>query len=149
MTSVLMSSWSSAGSTSAMRKSARRSSCARIFAWSRNRNSARLPGVRATTREPSGRVRIRLFTVPPLGAGVLDQERDALPAADAGRGQAVARPAAPQLVHQGQHQARARGAQRVAQADRAAVDVAALAIEPQLLLAGHVLGREGLVDLDA
>ena len=65
----------------------------------------------------------------------LDDHRDALAAADAGRGDAVALAAAPQLEHQRQQQPRAGGAERMAERDRAAVDVGPVAVEAELLLA--------------
>src|SRR6185369_13936559 len=83
-----------------------------------------------------------------LCARVLDQDRDALAAADAGRGDAEALLAAPQLQHERQDQTRARRAERVPERDRAAVDVDLVTVQAELLLAAEVLGREGLVDLD-
>ena len=44
--------------------------------------------------------------------------------------------------------ARPGGPEGVADGDRAAVDVGLVAVEPELLLDGEVLRREGLVDLD-
>src|SRR5947208_209972 len=79
---------------------------------------------------------------------VLDDDGDALAAADAGRAEPEAAAAATQLVEEVRGDARARGAQRVAERDGAAVDVGALAVEAQLTLDGDVLRGEGLVDLD-
>ena len=66
--------------------------------------------------------------------------------------QAVASPrfsaAAPQLERQRQQQARAGHAERMAERDRAAVDVDLVAIEAELLLDGEILRGERLVDLD-
>ena len=78
----------------------------------------------------------------------LDDDRDALPAADAGGAEPVAAAPASQRVQQVERDAGAARAERVAQRDRAAVHVGALAVEPQLLLHRQVLGRERLVDLD-
>ena len=77
-----------------------------------------------------------------------DDHRDALTAADAGGRHAVLLAAPPQLEQQRQQQARAAGAERMAERDRAAVDVDLVAIEAQLLLAREILRRERLVDLD-
>src|ERR1044071_2887950 len=77
----------------------------------------------------------------------LEDDGDALAAADAGGGEAVAAAAALQLVQRRQDEARARSAERVAQGDCAAVDVRLRAVEPQLLLDGEVLAGESLVDL--
>src|SRR5919204_52230 len=82
------------------------------------------------------------------GSDPLDDRRDPLPAADAERGEAVALLTLAQLVHQRQREARAGCAERMAQRDRAAIHVRALAIEPEVLLHREVLRREGLVDLD-
>src|SRR6266850_3875725 len=78
----------------------------------------------------------------------LDDHRDALATADAGRGQTVRAAAAAQLVHQGEEEARARGCQRMAEGDGPPVHVGALAVQAQLLLDGEVLARESLVHLD-
>src|SRR5829696_4424151 len=78
----------------------------------------------------------------------LEDDGDALAAADAGRGEAVAAAAPLQFVERRQHEARPRGAERVAERDGAAVDVGLRAVEPQLLLDGEVLAGESLVDLD-
>src|SRR5205085_2168903 len=83
---------------------------------------------------------------PPLNS--LEDDRDALPAADAGRGQAVATAAAAQLHERRQDEARARSAERVAERYRAAVDVRLRAVEAEFLLDGEVLAGEGLVDFD-
>jgi hypothetical protein len=70
---------------------------------------------------------------------VLDHRGHALAHADAHGRQAVAAAAAAQLVGERADQAGARAAQRVAQRDRAAVDVQAVVVEPEL---AH--GREHL-----
>src|SRR5256885_2981904 len=100
--------------------------------------------------------------VPPLGA--FDEHRAAEAAADADRRHAALLPGALQCFQQMQHDARARGADRVAERDGAAVDVqpvlielAERAIEAKLLAAvllvfpggeaAEHLCRERLVDL--
>ena len=74
--------------------------------------------------------------------------RDALAAADARRREAVLLAAPPQLVRQRQQQPRAAHAERMAERDRAAVDVDLVAIEAELLLDREVLPGERFVDLD-
>src|SRR5262249_32687570 len=76
-----------------------------------------------------------------------DDNGDALTTADASRAEAELPAPAPKLVHQVSEDARARGPQRMADGDGAAVDVGALPIEPQLLLHRQILWCEGLVDL--
>src|SRR5262245_19519419 len=83
-----------------------------------------------------------------LASDPLQDHGDALAAADARRRAAERLAALFHLAQQRQQQASARGAERVAERDRAAVDVALLAVELQLLLAAEVLRRERLVDLD-
>src|SRR5262245_33067226 len=78
----------------------------------------------------------------------LEDHRDALAAADAGRRAAELLAAHLEFADQRQQQARAGGAERMAERDRAAVDVALVAVELELLLATEVLRRERLVDLD-
>src|SRR5262249_19715232 len=73
---------------------------------------------------------------------------DALAAADAGGGEAIAEIVAAKLVEQGDHKARAGGSERVAKSDRAAVDVGFIAIEAESFLDGEILGGEGFVDFD-
>src|SRR5258706_5356054 len=82
-------------------------------------------------------------------ASYFKQERDALAAADAGRGdaQAAARPL--QFTRQGVKKALAGRAQGMAQGDGAAVHIHDVAVEAELFFAGQILRREGLVDLDA
>src|SRR5690606_15308826 len=62
--------------------------------------------------------------------------------------EAVAGLAAPELVDERGGDAGSGRAERVTERDRAAVDVGDRPIEAELLLDRHVLGREGLVDLD-
>src|SRR3954447_5738854 len=83
-----------------------------------------------------------------LGGRVLDDRREALPDADAQRRQAVAQAALGELVGQRPEQARARAAERVADGDRAAVDVELGERDAELARRGEHLAREGLVDLD-
>src|SRR5262245_4033748 len=150
-----MSSRRSLGSTSSIRRSSSPRSWRSIVSRSFVRNSTRLPGVSRTRRVPSPWLWISGFIPPPDGAGcasglhVLDQDRDALTAADAGRRDAAAQLLPAQLVHQRQDEAGAGGAERVAERDRPAVHVDLPAVELELLLAAQVLRRESLVDLDA
>src|SRR5262245_6049722 len=147
ITSVLMSSRSSLGSTSSIARSSSPFSCFLMATRSFVRKSTRFLGSSFTTRVPSARVWTREFTGVSR-AGVLDQDRDALAAADAGRGDAEALLAAPELQEERQDQARAGRAERVPERDRAAVDVDLVAVEAELLLDAEVLRREGLVDLE-
>src|ERR1700752_4002922 len=119
MTSVLMSSRSSAGATSAIFRSSSPASWRRMTARSLVRKSTRFFGSRRTTRVPFARVWTRAPML--LGLRVLQQERDALPAADARRGDAVALGAPAHLQHEREDQARAGRAQRVPERDRATV----------------------------
>src|SRR4051812_3718225 len=82
------------------------------------------------------------------GLGVLDHRGDALPDADAERGDAVPGAAAPELPGERGDETSSRATQRVAEGDRAAVDVEALFVDPELAHAGDHLRGEGLVDLD-
>src|SRR6476469_11071919 len=77
-----------------------------------------------------------------------DDDRRALPAADAGGAQAVPSAAPAERVQQVRGDPRAARAERMAQRDGAAVHIGALAVEHELPLDHQVLGREGLVDLD-
>mmetsp|Transcript_31128 Transcript_31128/g.98789 ORF Transcript_31128/g.98789 Transcript_31128/m.98789 type:complete len:245 (+) Transcript_31128:1312-2046(+) len=77
---------------------------------------------------------------------VLEEQGDALATADAGRADGVLLVLADELVREVRRDARAGGAERVADGDGAAVGVGDLPVEAQLLLAGEVLRREGLVD---
>src|SRR5688500_863000 len=71
----------------------------------------------------------------------------ALPPAGADRGAAEAAAAASQLHHERAEDARARGADRVADGDRAAVDVDLLLVDVEHPDRGKRHGGEGLVDL--
>src|SRR5436309_14317325 len=81
-----------------------------------------------------------------LNFAIDDRGRSQSPAA-AHRLQAVAPVAPLQLVQQARHQARPRGAQRMAHRDRAAVDVGLLQVGARLLLPGEYHRLERLVDL--
>src|SRR5256885_3818669 len=80
---------------------------------------------------------------------ILDQQRDALPAADAGGGDAVARVRAFQLARNRYREPDPGRAERMADRDRAAVDVEFLLVEPERAGAGHHLRAKCLVDLEA
>src|SRR5581483_12432168 len=79
----------------------------------------------------------------------LDDRRDAHADADALRRQAVALAAAAQFVRDRRDEPRAGRAERVADGDRAAVDVDAVERDAELLARGQDLRRERLVELDA
>src|ERR1044072_9906854 len=74
--------------------------------------------------------------------------RQALADADAHGRNAEPAAAAAQLAEKGGGEAGAGAAEWVAEGDRAAVDVEALLVEPELSGAGEDLGGEGLVELD-
>src|SRR5262245_12526778 len=76
------------------------------------------------------------------------RERDRVSAAETERRDPALRAAPSHLVEQGDEHARAARADRVAERDRAAVDVDARRVELQLACDGHRLNREGLVELD-
>src|SRR5882672_7706658 len=73
---------------------------------------------------------------------------DAHAAADAQRGEALLGVALLHLVEQGRQHARARGADRMAERDRAAIDVELRWIEAEFLADGQRLRGEGFVGLD-
>src|SRR5579872_7603590 len=77
-----------------------------------------------------------------------DNRRDALTAADAGGRDAARLTAAAELQNERQQQARAAHAERMAERDRAAVHVHAIAIQAELLFDGEILAGERLVDLE-
>src|SRR6185295_10155712 len=79
---------------------------------------------------------------------VLDDRRDALPDSHAQRCDPVAAPPASQLPDQRRQDPGSGAAERVAEGDRAAVDVQPLLVDPELADAGEDLGGERLVDLD-
>src|SRR4051812_1145752 len=78
----------------------------------------------------------------------LEEERDALPAADAGGTDAPLRLAARKLVEEMGGDARARRRERMSDGDGPSVDVGILAGEPQILLHRQVLRSERLVHLE-
>ena len=74
--------------------------------------------------------------------------RDRSPAAEAERREALPPAAPPKLVEERRQDARARRADRVAERDRAAVDVDLVPVEAELVAIGQDLRGERLVDLD-
>ena len=78
----------------------------------------------------------------------LEERRLALADADAQRREAVAAAAAAQLVRERDDEPGAAHAERMAERDRAAVDVHALLVEPELAHDGEALRGERLVQLD-
>src|SRR5207247_3738749 len=80
--------------------------------------------------------------------GTLHDHGDSLPAPNARRCQAVALLTAPQFVQDGEHQARTRRGEWMAQRDRATIDIQLLSVDPELLDHGEDLPSDGLVDLD-
>src|SRR5919205_677248 len=78
----------------------------------------------------------------------LEGRRDGAAAAETQRRHAVAALAAAQLVEQGRDDSRSRGADRVPERDRAAIDVDLVPVEPQLAPIGERLRGKRLVDLD-
>src|SRR5207253_9044075 len=78
----------------------------------------------------------------------LEDGGNPLPAADAERRQPVALLPAPELAEKREDEPRPGGAHRMAERDRAAVDVGLLPVEPEFPLDGWVLGRKRLVALD-
>src|SRR6266511_2925694 len=83
------------------------------------------------------------------GRDVLDQQGDALPAADAGRGDAVAHLRAPELAREREGEPHAGCAQRMTDGDGAAVDVELGFVDAEFARARHDLRAEGFVDLEA
>ena len=78
----------------------------------------------------------------------LDAHGDAHPAADAQRRQSLLRIAARHFVQQRDQHARARGADRMADRDRAAVDVDDVGVPAEVLVDRQRLRGESLVGLD-
>src|SRR5688572_11998569 len=103
--------------------------------FSRVRCSRRGENQIATTTAASAPAAVTLRSV--LRCKGLYDHGDALAAADARRGQAVALLAAAQLVEQRQHEPRARRAERVAEGDRAAVHVQLRLVDAELLRHGE------------
>src|SRR5207244_4963993 len=82
-----------------------------------------------------------------LAAIHLEHDRVALSSARADRGAAEAAAPAPKLVDQGAHDPSARGADRVPQGDRAAIDVDLVLVDSEHPHRVERNRREGLVDL--
>ena len=105
----------------------------------------------SSTGRPAGPVDTACLLCVPLHQAVshpLQQEGDALAAADAGRADGVLLVPLAQQVHQVGGDARAGGGQRVAQRDGAAARVQLGRVQLQLALARNRLRRERLVDLE-
>src|SRR6185437_14941999 len=85
-----------------------------------------------------------------LASDALDDERNALPDADAHRAQRVAAPRALELVHRRRDEPRAARAERMAERDRATVGIHARIVVGEAMVArdGQRLCRERLVQLD-
>src|SRR5215831_10112963 len=81
--------------------------------------------------------------------GVLDEQRDALAAADAGRGDAVAQPRALELARERERESHAGRTQGMADGDGAAVDVELDLVDAELARARHHLRAERFVDFEA
>src|SRR5262245_53597700 len=84
-----------------------------------------------------------------MASGSLDEHGDALPAADARRGNSVTPARTLQLARQREREPHPRRPQRMTDGDGAAVHVELRLIDVELAHAGEHLGAEGLVDLDA
>src|SRR5579864_3189547 len=80
-----------------------------------------------------------------LSLQILHDHRNTLAAADACRGQAILSFATAQFVQQRNHQPRSCCAQRMAQRNRAAIDVHFVAIETKLFFDGEILPCKSLV----
>ena len=91
---------------------------------------------------------MRLIGCRRIGSDRFEDRRQALADADAHGGDAVPAAAAAQLADEGAGEAGAGAAERVAEGDRAAVDVELLLVDAELAGAGEDLGGEGLVELD-
>src|SRR6202158_6161505 len=80
----------------------------------------------------------------------LDRHRDALPDADAHRGERALAAALLHAVHRGHGEARAAHAERVAERDGAAmrVDEIGIVLDAELAQAGDALRGEGFIELD-
>src|SRR6266511_5519993 len=83
------------------------------------------------------------------GGDVLDEQRDALAAADAGGGDAVAQLRAPELARECEREPHAGCAQRMTDGDGAAVDVEFGFVDAELTRTRHDLRAEGFIDLEA
>src|SRR5579883_2855988 len=82
-----------------------------------------------------------------LETDIFKNGRDPLTTADTEGGRAIFQVMTAQFGDQSDGQARAAGSQRMANRDRAAIDVRFLAIQAKLFLYREILGRERLVDL--
>src|SRR4051812_19016410 len=84
-------------------------------------------------RAPSPRLRgEKALTGTVLSSGAFDDHGDALAAADARAGEAVALLAAPQFVQKCQHESRSGRCERMAERDRAVVHVQLLLVDTKL-----------------
>src|SRR5690606_35473301 len=77
---------------------------------------------------------------------IFNQQRDALPAPDTGRGDAVALARALEFISESERKPDARGAQRMSDGDGAAIDVELVFVEPELHDAGKDLRAERFID---
>jgi hypothetical protein len=80
--------------------------------------------------------------------GILDEQRDALAAADAGRGDSVAQPRALGLAREREREPHAGRPQGMADGDGAAVDVELGLVDAEFARARHHLRAERFVDLE-
>src|SRR5437868_5217225 len=96
---------------------------------------------------PSPRVGAGRVAAPGPGS-TLHAQSNAHAAADAQAGDALLRVAPAHLVQQGDEDAAAGSADRMADRDRPAVDVDLARVPAHLVVDGAGLGREGLVDLE-
>src|SRR5215831_5968437 len=103
--------------------------------WSRNSHGA---GESASTNEVRGLVRQRL-----------NNDGDALAAADASSRQSIAQALAAQFVEHGDDEARARSGQRMAERDCAAVDVGFVAVEAEFFFHCKILYGKRFIHFDA
>src|SRR5262245_13289104 len=103
---------------------------------SRTRRSSSLSRSSTANRSSAWNGRV----IPASSLSALQEHGDPLTAADAKRGQPAAGSAPEHLVNQGDGDACARGADRVAEGDGAPVYVEAGRVEAELLLAGDDLG---------
>src|SRR6266849_5072625 len=83
-----------------------------------------------------------------VGGRILDEQRDALAAADAGRGDPVAQPRALELAGEREREPHAGRAQGMADGDGAAVDVELGVVDAEFARARHHLRAERFVDLE-
>src|SRR5262245_4123458 len=81
--------------------------------------------------------------------GILDEQRDALPAANTGRGDAVAQLRPLEFAGEREREPHACRAQWMSDGDGAAVDVELGFVDAEFARARHDLRAEGFVDLEA